>query len=285
MNPEAEIEVENLEIQLLLEAVHAKYGYDLREYASSSIRRRVLAALARSGLRHLGELQHRVLRDPDFFATVLEDLTVRVTGMFRDPEFYRTFRARVIPHLRTYPLLRIWHSGCATGEEVYASAILLSEEGLYERTQIYATDLSPGALEQAKEGMYPVDLLGAFTENYQLSGGTSSLSNYYTAAYDHIAMRESLRKNILFFQHNLVSDQVFGEMQVIFCRNVLIYFGQDLKTRVLAKFAESLCPGGFFCLGAGERLARPSKNEGWVEFASDARIYRQRGQGHGVVRS
>ena len=284
MDPNTE-EIENIEIHLLLEAVHAKYGYDLREYAVGSIRRRVLAALAKSGLAHLGELQHRILHDAEFFANVLENLTVRVTGMFRDPDFYRVFRTRVVPLLRTYPLLRIWHSGCSTGEEVYASAILLSEAGLYDRTQIYATDLSPQALEQAKEGVYPVELLHGFAQNYDLAGGTSSLSNYYTEAYDHIAIRESLRKNVLFFQHNLVSDRVFGEMQVIFCRNVLIYFGQDLKRRVLSTFAESLCPGGFLCLGGGERIVRGNQKDGWVEFASDARIYRHRGEASQGARS
>ncbi len=274
---ETETEVETIEIRLLLEAIHARYGYDLRDYASTSMRRRVLAALTKSGLGHLGELQHRILGDPEFFADVLEDLGVRVSEMFRDPSFYRTLRARVVPVLRTYPLLRVWHAGCATGEEVYASAILLSEEGLYERTQIYATDLSLQALEQAKQGIYSVEHLRTFTENYEKSGGISSFSNYYTAAYDRIALKESLRRNILFFQHNLVSDHVFGEMQVIFCRNVLIYFGQDLRNRVLDKFAQSLCSGGFLCLGSSERLPRSDTQKAFGEFAAEERIYRNQG--------
>jgi chemotaxis protein methyltransferase CheR len=267
-------EIENIEIQLFLEAIQAKYGYDLRDYASTSMRRRVLAALAKSGLEHLGELQHRVLCDPDFFAVVLEDLTVRATDMFRDPNFYRAFRSRVVPVLRTYPLLRMWHSGCSTGEEVYASAILLSEEGLYERTQLYATDLSQHALSQAKLGVYPTKSMPSFADNYEKSGGTSSLSSYYTEAYGQIAMKESLRKQILFFRHNLVSDHAFGEMQVIFCRNVLIYFGKDLKERVLHKFVQGLCPGGFLCLGSGERIPRSTANRALVEFAAEERIYR-----------
>jgi len=266
-------ESETLEIRLFLEAIHAKYGYDLRDYAEESMKRRVLAALAKSGLAHLGELQHRVIRDPDFFATVLEDLTVRVTSMFRDPAFYRSFRTHVVPVLRTYPLLRIWHCGCATGEEVYANAILLSEEGLFDRTQIYATDLSAQALEQAKLGVYSAQCVHDFAQNYEMAGGVSALSDYYTEAYDRIAMKESLRRQILFFQHNLVSDHVFGEMQVIFCRNVLIYFAQDLKGRVLHKFTESLCPGGFLCLGQGERVSRSSTELALVEFATE-RIYR-----------
>ncbi len=271
---EPELDAETIEVRLFLEAVHARYGYDLRGYSAQSIRRRVLAALAKSGLGHLGELQHRVLLDPEFFAYLLDDLTVQVTGMFRDPDFYRAFRARIVPVLRTYPLLRIWHCGCATGEEVYASAILLMEEGLYDRAQIYATDLSPQALDYAKQGVYRADQLPSFTSNYEQAGGSSLFSNYYTEGYDRIAMREALRKNVLFFQHNLVSDHAFGEMQVIFCRNVLIYFGPDLKRRALAKFAESLCHGGFLCLGSGERVTRTSDEDRWSEFAAEERIYR-----------
>jgi chemotaxis protein methyltransferase CheR len=266
-------EIEAIEIRLLLEAVYAKYGYDLREYASVSMRRRVLAALAKSGLAHLGELQHRILRDPEFFASVLEDLTVRVSEMFRDPTFYRAFRSSVVPLLRTYPQLKIWHSGCATGEEVYSSAILLMEEGLYDRAQIYATDLSSHALEQAKEGVYSVDQLATFTGNYEAFGGRSTLADYYTAAYDRIAMRESVRSNVLFFHHNLVSDHPFGEMHVIFCRNVLIYFDAGLRSRVLAKFADSLCPGGFLCLGMSEGLSQSDRGA-FVDFSRAERIYR-----------
>jgi chemotaxis protein methyltransferase CheR len=268
----ADAEVEALEVRLLLEAIHARYGYDLRDYAPTSMARRVRAALAKSRFAHLGELQHRLLHDPALFATVLEDLTVRVSEMFRDPSFYRAFRARVVPLLRTYPQLRIWHSGCATGEEVYTSAILLTEEGLLDRSQIYATDLSPHALEQAKDGVYSAQQLETFTENYQAAGGRSTCASYFTAAYDRVAVRESLRKNVLFFQHNLVSDHVFGEMQVIFCRNVLIYFANGLRERVLAKFAASLCPGGFLCLGSAERL--PADRGPFSEFVAEERIYR-----------
>jgi chemotaxis protein methyltransferase CheR len=268
----ADLEVETLEIRLLLEAIHAKYGYDLREYSWTSMRRRVLHALARSGLAHLGELQHRLLHDAEFFATVLEDLTVRVSEMFRDPTFQRAFRARVVPMLRTYPQLRIWHSGCATGEEVYTTAIVLAEEGLDDRTQIYATDLSPHALEQAKEGVYSTEQLRSFTDNYEAAGGRSSLATYFTTAYDRMAVRESLRKKVLFFQHNLVSDHVFGEMHVIFCRNVLIYFTKSLRDRVLSKFVDSLVPGGFLCLGSAERL--PPAQAGFSDFDAEERIYR-----------
>jgi chemotaxis protein methyltransferase CheR len=270
-------ELEALETRLLLEAVYARYGYDLRGYAQHSMRRRVQAALARSGLAHLGELQHRLLHDASFFAQVIEDLTVRVSDMFRDPTFYRVFRAHVVPVLRTYPLLKIWHAGCATGEEAYATAIMLSEEGLYERSQIYATDLSPQALQHAKQGVYDADRLCTFEGNYVAAGGTSSFARYCTTAYGQLVMAETLRRNILFFQHNLVSDHVFGEMNAIFCRNVFIYFGPELRERVLEKFQQSLCAGGFLCLGSSEHLARTGKHGPFEDFAAAERIYRSAG--------
>lgn len=274
MTPESDVEA--IEVRLVLEAIHAKYGYDLRDYAQTSMRRRVLAALAKSRLEHLGALQHQLLADPGFFADVLDDLTVRVTEMFRDPGFYRAFRQRVVPVLRTYPLLKIWHGGCSSGEEAYGNAIILEEEGLYDRAQLYATDLNPRALEQARHGLYPADRFALFGENYEKSGGKSKLSAYYTEAYAQVALRESLKRNILFFQHNLVSDHVFGEMHVIFCRNVFIYFAPDLRRRVLEKFAQSLCPGGFLCLGAGERLP-PASMLPFTDFSPEERIYRHAG--------
>lgn len=265
--------VDAIEMRLLLEAIHARYGYDLREYTAASLRRRVEAVLARSRVAHLGELQHRLLHEPDFFAEVIEELTISVSEMFRDPSFFRAFRTQVVPTLRTYPLLNFWHAGCARGEEAYSNAILLSEEGLYDRSQIYATDMSIRALEQAKQAIYPADQVPTYTANHEGAGGTRPFSTYYTAAYDQIALNELLRRNILFFQHNLVSDHVFAEMHVIFCRNVLIYFGPELRARVLEKFAQSLCPGGFLCLGSSERLPR-SGRQLFTEFSASERIYR-----------
>jgi chemotaxis protein methyltransferase CheR len=273
----ADPETEAIEVRMLLEAINAKYGYDLRGYTSSSMHRRVMAALSNSGLAHLGELQHRVLTDPAFFATVLDDLTIRVSEMFRDPGFYRALRARVVPLLRTYPLLRIWHGGCATGEEVFSNAILLTEEGLYERTQLYATDLSPVALEQARQGVFTAEHLPAFRDNYAKAGGEGDFARYVSQVYDRIVMKQSLSRNVLFFQHNLVSDHAFAEMHVIFCRNVLIYFGEALRQRVMEKFAQSLCSGGFLCLGSSERLSRDWLERGFVEFAPAERIYRYEG--------
>jgi chemotaxis protein methyltransferase CheR len=248
-------ELEVLEIKLLLEAIHARYGVDLRGYAPASMRRRVLAALERSGLSHLGELQHALLHSQALFAHVLEDLTVKVSDLFRDPPFYRAFRELIIPTLRTYPFARIWHAGCSTGEEVYATSILLHEAGLAERVQLYATDLSAQALELARQGTYSEEVLEAATQRYRDSGGQADFADYYTAAYDGIAMRDFLRRHVLFFQHDLVTDHVFGEMHVILCRNVLIYFGRELRERVLDKLTQSLRPGGFLCLGSSERLS------------------------------
>ena len=269
-------ETESIEISLVLEAIHRRYGYDLRGYGSDSIGRRVRAALAKSGLEHLGELQHRLLADPEFFAGVFEDLTVHVSEMFRDPEFYRAFRERVVPALRTYPELKIWHAGCSTGEEVYATAILLTEENLYERSQIYATDLSVTALEHAREGVYSDEQARTFARRYAESGGKGQFESYTRTAYDRVAIQERLRKNVVFFHHDLVSDYALGEMHVVFCRNVLIYFGESLRERVLGVLKDGLCRGGFLCLGASESL--PAAFEGaFSTFAANERIYQLRG--------
>jgi chemotaxis protein methyltransferase CheR len=270
-------ETDAIEVRLVLEAIHAKYGYDLRGYGTESMARRVQAALAKSGLGHLGELQHRLLSDPEFFARLLEDLTVHVSEMFRDPGFYRAFRERVVPTLRTYPELKIWHAGCASGEEVYATAILLTEEQLYDRAQIYATDVSAAALERAREGVYTDVQARAFAKSYVASGGKGHFEDYTRAAYDRIAVQERLRRNVVFFHHNLVSDYALGEMHVIFCRNVLIYFGQSLRERVLGMLRMGLRHGGFLCLGSSESLPASLRSV-FSTFASAERIYQLRGE-------
>ena len=270
-------ETEALEIRLLLEAIFQKYGYDLRDYGTESMTRRVRAALAKSGLEHFGELQHRLLADPQFFATVLEGLTVHVSEMFRDPSFYRAFRERVVPTLRTFPELKIWHAGCSSGEEVYATAIVLTEENLYERSQIYATDVSAAALERAREGVYSDVQAQSFAKSYSESGGKARFEDYTLSAYDRIAVHERLRRNVVFFHHNLVSDYALGEMNVVFCRNVLIYFGPSLRDRVLGMLKMGLRRGGFLCLGANEAL--PATFGGvFSTFAANERIYRLRGE-------
>ena len=271
-----EADTEEIEVRLVLEAINARYGYDFREYSPESMRRRVLAALARSGARNLGALQHRLLTEPSLFASLLGDLTVQVTEMFRDPPVYRAFREHVVPTLRTYPQLKIGHAGCASGEEVYATAILLNEENLYDRAQIYATDMSERAVEQAREGIYPAAQAGLYSDNYAQSGGRAELADYYSSGYGNIAVHDWLKRNVVFFQHDLVSDYALGEMQVVFCRNVLIYFGESLRSRVLGVFADSLCRGGFLCLGGSERVPLGSADL-FGEFAVAERIYRRRG--------
>lgn len=267
-------EAERLEVRLVLEAIHARYGYDFRNYAADSMSRRVLAAAAKIGAANLGELLHRVIRDPVLFGTVLDVLTVRVTEMFRDPEFYRTLRRLVVPLWRTYPQLKIWHAGCASGEEVYATAILLSEQGLYDRAQIYATDVSAVAIEQAREGLYGEASLADFAKNYHDSGGDRDFGSYWLTAYGRAAIRPALKRNVHFFQHDLVSDHSLGEMHVVFCRNVLIYFGDELRQRVFALFGETLLRGGVLCLGASEAL--PAQQRPFYQELSAAdRIYRK----------
>jgi chemotaxis protein methyltransferase CheR len=269
---------EAIEVRLLLEGIYARYGYDLRGYADASMQRRVRAVLARMGIERVSELQHRVLREPETFSYVLGSLAVCVTELFRDPDQYRLLRERVIPVLRTYPLLKIWLAGCASGEEAYSMAMLLTEEGLYERTQIYATDLNAEALERAKAGVYSIEALPAFQDGFQRAGGTSDISRYCTVAYDAIAMSDALRRNILFFQHDLVSDHAFGEMNVIFCRNVFIYFGAELRTRVLDKLAESLRSGGYLCLGRSERIGRSQHEQSFEQLTASEAIYRYTAQ-------
>jgi chemotaxis protein methyltransferase CheR len=270
-------ELEELEIRLMLEAIHERYGYDFRGYALESMRRRVHVALGNAGAAHLGELQHRLIREPGLFFELLDDLTVQVSEMFRDPHFYRAFRRDVVPVLRTYPQIKIWHAGCASGEEVYATAILLAEEDLYERAQLYATDVSTSALDKAREGIYAEAALENSKKSYLEAGGTSQFDDYYSTAYGKSVLHEELKKNIVFFQHDLASDYAFGEMNVIFCRNVLIYFADPLRNRVLGTFARGLCRGGFFCLGRTERVPLTALRT-FSEFSPDHRIYRHRGE-------
>jgi chemotaxis protein methyltransferase CheR len=272
-----ESSTEDLEVRLLLQAIQAKYGYQFVDYAQGSIGRRVRTVLTRTGLPHLGELQHRILLDPCFFASILDDLTVRVSDVFRDPPFFRAFRERVVPILRTYPTLKVWHAGCASGEEVYTTAILLAEENLYDRAQIYATDMSPRAVELAREGVYPEQRALEFECNYLASGGKGRLDDHFSRAYGRVVVRERLRRNVVFFQHDLASDQALGEMHVVFCRNVLIYFGEDLRDRVLGTFAGCLPRSGFLCLGMNEGLSPLAKAK-FADFAAPERIYRRRAE-------
>jgi chemotaxis protein methyltransferase CheR len=262
-------DLEKIEIELLLEAVFRHYGFDFRSYAYASLRRRIWKRIEAEQLRTISALQDRVLHDPAAMERLLLDLSVNVTAMFRDPGFYRAFRERVVPLLRTYPFIRVWHAGCSTGEEVYSMAILLQEEGLYDRARIYATDINEVVLQQAKAGIYPVEKMQEYTQNYLRGGGTRSFSEYYTAAYGGVLFAPSLRERIVFAQHNLVTDRSFSEFNVILCRNVMIYFDRTLQARVHQLFYESMPMYGILALGSKESL-RFSKYEDCYE-AVDAR--------------
>ncbi len=247
-------EIINLEINLLLEAIFQRYGYDFRNYGKAHIKRRILHRIATSGLKNISEMQHKVLYDEKFLKTVLEDLSITVTEMFRDPSFYQKVRTEIFPILKTYPFFKIWHAGCATGQEVYSMVIMLKEEGLLDRAQIYATDFNQLALKKAREGIYPIEKIKEYTYNYQKAGGKNAFSDYYTAKYESVILDKSLRKNIVFAEHNLVTDGVFAEMNMVICRNVLIYFNKNLQDRVLDLFEDCLIPGGYLCLGSKETL-------------------------------
>lgn len=270
--------LERLEMELLVEAIYRHYGYDFREYAPSSLRRRLKKRMEAEGLTTFSALQDRVLHEPTAMAGLLRDMSVNVTGMFRDPTFFRALREQVVPMLRTYPFVRIWHAGCASGEEVYAMAILLEEEGLYDRARLYATDMNSEALDRARMGIFPLSRMREYTTNYQQGGGTRSFSEYYTASYGAALFHARLRENILFAQHNLATDTSFSEFNVILCRNVLIYFDRNLKERTLRLFGDSLSPLGFLALGRRESL-RFTKVEGeFDEIDAKERIYRRRGR-------
>lgn len=245
---------QSIEIKLLLEAIYLKYGYDFRDYSKAHLKRRILTRLSRNHFSSISEMQYKVLNDEEFFHTLLVDLSLNVTEMFRDPYFFLAIREKVIPLLKTYPFIKIWHAGCATGEEVYSMAILLKEEGLLDRCTIYATDFNQIALEKAAEAIYPVNKLKDYTDNYNKADGKASFSDYFMVQYDAALLDKNLKKNIVFSDHNLVTDGIFGDMNMIVCRNVLIYFNRELQNRVIKLFYDSLVSGGILCLGTKETL-------------------------------
>ncbi len=244
----------DIEINLLLQAVYLKYGYDFSNYTKTHLKRRILHRLLLSGLNTITDLQEKILWDKEFFMTFLQDLSINVTEMFRDPEFYLKFRNKIIPELSTYAHIKIWHAGCSTGEEVYSLAIILKEENILHKTQIYATDFNKRVLELAKKGIYSKKDMELYSRNYVESGGKGQLSDYYISKYGSIIFDKSLVKNIVFADHNLVTDGVFAEVHLIFCRNVLIYFNKTLQNRVLGLFDYSLTKRGILCLGTKESL-------------------------------
>jgi chemotaxis protein methyltransferase CheR len=268
-------ELEALEIELLLEAVHRRYGFDFREYAPSSLKRRLWRRIRAEGLESVSGLQERVLHDPAVMEQLLLDLSISVTAMFRDPSFYVAFREKVVPMLRTHPFARIWVAGCSTGEEVYSLAILLEEEGLRERARIYGTDINQAVLEQARTGVFPLDRMQDYTRNYIKAGGKRAFSEYYVAAYDGAQFQRSLVDTVVFAQHNLVSDRSFNEFHVIVCRNVMIYFDRPLQDRVHRLFYESLAPFGVLALGHKESI-HFSRHEGsYEELDALEKLYRK----------
>lgn len=272
----AKLENERLEIRLLLEAIFQKYGYDFREYANAHIKRRLDYRLGASGLDNYSQMLHKIIWDVTFFDNLVLDLSINVTEMFRDPWFYLKVREEIIPHLKTYPFIKSWHAGCSAGQEVYSMAILLEEEEMKGRTQIYATDFNELILEKAKEGIYPLDAIKDYTKNYIQAGGLSSFSDYYVAAHDNVVVRQSLKERVLFSSHNLATDGVFGEMNLIICRNVLIYFNKELQDRVLQLFCDSLLPGGFLCLGSKESLKYSSVMSEFEVIGEREKIYRKK---------
>ena len=268
-------ELERIEIELLLEAIHRHYGFDFRSYAYASVRRRIWKRIQGEGLATVSALQERVLHDPSVMERLLLNLSVNVTAMFRDPSFYKAFRAKVIPLLRTYPFIRVWHAGCSTGEEVYSMAILFMEEGLYDRVRMYATDINDSVLQQARTGIFPIDKMQEYTQNYLRAGGTRSFSEYYTAAYDGALFNPELKKRVVFAQHNLVDDRSFAEFNVILCRNVMIYFDRTLQNRVHQLFYESLPTYGVLALGSKESLRFSSFEDRYEELDGREKIYRK----------
>ena len=270
-------ENENIEFDLILQAIYQKYGYDFRDYAKASIRRRLRYRLSQSNLKTISEMQHKLLCDEEFFDTLLLDLTINVTEMFRDPSFFKALREIVIPELKEQPFIKVWHAGCSSGEEIYSAAILLKENGMYESSLIYATDTNEIVLDKAKSGIFPIEKMKDYTVNYRKAGGLASFADYYTAKYDNAIMDNSLKKNIVFSNHNLVTDRVFGEMDMIMCRNVLIYFNKELQDRVFRLFRDSLRTGGFLCLGSKETIRFSSYSDNFKNVTEKEKIYRRTG--------
>ena len=274
--PNRKARTADIEQRLLIDAIFHRYHYDFRGYAQASLKRRLGTALGHFGCETLSQLQDRVLHDATVFPALLEYLTVQVSDMFRDPSYFRSLREEVVPLLRTYPSLKIWVAGCSAGEEVYSLAILLQEEGLLDRTLIYATDINPQALRAAESGVFDMTRVATFTENHARSGAKSSLSDYYTARYGRVVLDKALREHVVFSDHSLATDNVFAEVHLVSCRNVLIYFERDLQSRALGLFREALCHRGFLGLGSKESLRFSDQSEAFDDFVLEDRIYRKK---------
>jgi chemotaxis protein methyltransferase CheR len=266
----------DIELGLLIDAIYQRYHYDFRGYALASLKRRLALATARFGCSTLSQLQDRVLHEPAMFTQLLGYLTVPVSEMFRDPEFFRSVRRNVVPFLRTYPSLKVWIAGCSTGEEVYSVAILLREENLLRRTLIYATDINGQSLQTASTGVYDAARIPGFTDSHRKSGAPNSLSEYYTAAYGRAVFDKSLRDHIVFADHSLATDSVFAEVQLVLCRNVLIYFNRELQDRAVGLFRDALCRKGFLCIGSKESMRFSAHASDFEDVDAEHRIFRKR---------
>jgi chemotaxis protein methyltransferase CheR len=264
---------EEKEFKEFLQSVHHKYGYDFMNYSEASLQRRITHFMNDHNVHELEQLNKMLLKDEDIFESFIQDLSVTVTEMFRDPLFYKSLREKVFKRLATYPVIKIWIAGCATGEEIYSMAIMLQETQLLDRTILYATDINQRSLQVAKEGIYPLNTMKKYTENYIKAGGSRSFSEYYTAKYQAALFDKALRKNIVFSSHNLATDRSFNEFQLILCRNVLIYFNQALQDKVLNLFYESLCTFGFLALGNKESLLFTSCRKYFEEVVRKERIF------------
>jgi chemotaxis protein methyltransferase CheR len=264
-----------IEVKLFIEAVFMKYKYDFRQYSLASVKRRLSNALITHNVKTISALQERVLHEPEFFTLILQHMTISTTEMFRDPHYFKAFREKVVPYLKSYPSIKIWVAGCSSGEEAYSFAIIFKEEKLLDRVMIYATDINPIILEKAKAGIYRIEDMKKYTLNYQQSGGKASLSDYYDANYGSAAISPSLKSNIVFADHSLATDSVFSEMQFISCRNVLIYFDKKLQNRAINLFHDSLSMKGFLGIGSKESLKFSSMHTAFETWDGPERIYRK----------
>ncbi|HEY0334580.1 MAG TPA: CheR family methyltransferase [Stenotrophomonas sp.] len=270
-----DVEVFDLELGLLLEAIYRRYHYDFRQYAVSSLRRRVRQAMGRFHCERVADLQHRLMHEPELFAQAMQYFTVQVSEMFRDPDYFRVLREQVMPVLRTYPSSKIWVAGCSTGEEVWSLAILLHEEQLLERTLIYATDINPEALATAEAGVFDISRMAQFSRSYLEAGGRASLSDYYSTAYNGALFDRRLKRNIVFADHSLATDHVFSEVHLVSCRNVLIYFNRSLQDRAIGLFHDALVHRGFLGLGSKESLQFGAHAKEFDACAREQRLYRK----------
>lgn len=271
----ADDELSQAELDDILTLVRLVYGYDFSNYAQASLKRRIIRCMRLAAIKTASSLRFKLANDSAFFSWFLQSIMVNVTEMFRDPSFYSSLRERVLPVLASYPIIKIWHAGCSTGEEVYSMAILLKEANLLERCRIYATDLNPANLDKARQGLVPLQHINDYTLNYKQAGGTTDFSTYYTTHGDHVVLQKSLRDSILFAQHNLVTDRVFNEFQLVCCRNVLIYFNKTLQNHVIRLFHDSLAPLGYLAIGPKESLLFTDLQSQFEPVCTDAKLFRR----------